>query len=135
MSIKARATPTARLLRKDSTEAEKRFWEIVRNRRFHNKKFLRQHAICFPYMGKMRYFVADIYCAEVRLVVEIDGSIHENQQEYDAYRTELINQRAISVVRLKNEDSGFLKKIEAKLFPYFSSAPPLFPKEREGAGG
>jgi very-short-patch-repair endonuclease len=55
-------------------------WEIFRNRNFFGYKFRRQHPL-----GR---YIADFYSEELRLVIEIDGKVHENvtQQEYDIIR-------------------------------------------------
>src|SRR5690606_1794412 len=55
----------ARELRKKQTKAEEIFWQLVRNRKFNNLKFRRQHQI-----GN---YIADFYCVELRLVIEFDG--------------------------------------------------------------
>jgi very-short-patch-repair endonuclease len=62
-----------RTLRRAQTPSEKIFWEAVRNRRVKGKKFIRQFAIPFEYDGLKRFFIADFYCSESRLVVELDG--------------------------------------------------------------
>jgi very-short-patch-repair endonuclease len=95
---------TVQKLRKNPTETEKIIWEVVRDRRLSGYKFLRQHSIRFNYYGKIRFFVADFYVAELKLVIEIDGKIHKNQQEYDQYRTFIINQLGMRVVRITNDD-------------------------------
>lgn len=89
------AKSVARDLRRRQTKGEQMFWEAVRNRKFRGKKFLRQHPILVDYDGKETFFVADFYCAEAKLVVEIDGEIHENQKERDALRTAIINERVV----------------------------------------
>ena len=105
-------------LRKRQTGYEKKFWELVRNRKLFGKKFLRQHPIVFKYLGKERFFIADFYCAEKKLVVEIDGKIHENQEEYDALRKVIINQLGVRVVRVKNEELGNTKRIINIIKPF-----------------
>ncbi len=49
-------------------------------------------------------FVADFYCNEERLLVEVDGDIHENQQEYDRIRTLMITTLNILVIRFTNDE-------------------------------
>ena len=93
----------ARNLRREQTPSEAVVWEIVRNRRINGRKFLRQHPIWFTYYGKKRFFIADFYCAQLKLVLEIDGKVHERQREYDEFRTFIINQLGIRVVRVTNE--------------------------------
>jgi very-short-patch-repair endonuclease len=110
------AVDTARNLRQGSTTAEMIFWETVRKRKVAGKKFLRQHPIRFEYEGKPHFFIADFYCAGSKLVVEIDGKIHENQQARDQHRTNIIEQKGIRVIRFKNEEieediSSIIKKL------------------------
>jgi very-short-patch-repair endonuclease len=107
-----------RYLRKNQTESEKIFWELVRNRRLFGKKFLRQHPIVYEDYDKEKFFVADFYCAEKNLVVEIDGKIHENLKEYDELRTYIINNLEKKVIRIKNEELKNLNKVIQKLKIY-----------------
>jgi very-short-patch-repair endonuclease len=100
MSIKQ----LARNLRKQQTPSEKLFWEYVRNRKLNGKKFLRQHPISFVLNGKRRLFIADFYCAEHQLIIELDGRIHENQKEYDEMREWIINELGYKILRFKNSD-------------------------------
>src|SRR2546426_11892187 len=71
----------ARDLRRGLTMAERRAWNLLRNRRMLGLTFRRQHVIAG--------FIVDFYCAELRLVLEIDGSGHSGgaQSDYDAART------------------------------------------------
>ena len=77
---------TARNLRKNSTPAERIFWQVVRNRKIKNRKFYRQYPIRFQYIHKERFFIADFYCHECKIVVEINGGVHEQQKDYDSPR-------------------------------------------------
>jgi len=90
-------------LRKDATAAEKIFWEAVRNRKFLNKKFYRQHPLFFDYLGKETFYLADFYCHEEKLVVEIGGGYHLPQKDYDQLRTAIINLINIKVIRFLNK--------------------------------
>jgi len=91
-------------LRKNSTNAENIFWEIVRNRKFGGKKFYRQYPIFFDLQGKETFFIADFYCHAEKLVIELDGNIHNYTKEQDRLRTEIINLLGIRVIRFKNEE-------------------------------
>jgi len=93
----------ARDLRKNQTEAEDILWRRLRNRGLLGKKFLRQHPIVFRIEGKERFFIADFYCREKRLVVEIDGKYHLRQKEYDQYRDLIVQGIGLQVIRVKNE--------------------------------
>jgi very-short-patch-repair endonuclease len=91
-------------LRRKQTNSELTFWEAVRNRKILGFKFYRQYAIFFEYIGKETFFVADFYCYEKRLVVKIDGKIHDYQKERDKLRTYIISMLGIEVVRFRNEE-------------------------------
>ena len=102
-----------RELRRNQTESEKIFWANVRNRKFLGKKFLRQHPIKFEYQGEKRFFVADFYCAEAKLIIELDGKIHDHQKERDQYRTYLLKTLGYRIIRFPNET---IEKSLAKVF-------------------
>jgi len=93
-------TKRVRDFRKNLTPSENIFWQCLRNRKFEGRKFYRQYPIKIFHDGKIRYYIADYYCHETKLFIEIDGKVHENQQEYDKYRTFIINQLGIRVFRL-----------------------------------
>ena len=95
---------TARELRKRSTRAERLFWDAVRDRKLDGLKFIRQYPIPFEYDGIKRFFIADFYCHEHRLAVEIDGLIHDRQQDYDKLRTFIINHLGMRVLRIRNTE-------------------------------
>ncbi|MCJ7458208.1 MAG: endonuclease domain-containing protein [candidate division Zixibacteria bacterium] len=96
------AKSVCRDLRKRSARSEQIFWDAVRNRKILGKKFLRQYPIFFEYMNQKRFFIADFYCYEKRLVVEIDGKNHDLQKEYDELRSYIINNMGINVIRFRN---------------------------------
>ena len=98
------ARQLARDLRQNQTPAEKMLWKKLRNRRFRNLKFLRQHPIYYKFDNQKKFFIADFYCHEIKLVIEIDGKIHNKQIEYDQIRTEIINLKKINVIRFTNEE-------------------------------
>jgi len=105
-----------RELRKNSTNAEKIFWEIVRNRKFEGKKFNRQYPIFYDLQGKETFFIADFYCNEEKLVIELDGKIHNYTKEQDRLRTEIITLLGIRVIRFKNYEIEYcIEKVLNKL--------------------
>jgi len=110
------AKQLARDLRKRQTPSEDNLWKSLRNRQFLDKKFLRQHPIFFYYGHGETFIIADFYCREDRLVVEIDGASHEYQKEYDTFRTHMVNDLGIKVVRFKNDEiEGDLRKVLERL--------------------
>ncbi len=85
----------ARQNRKNQTKAEEKLWEELRRNQVLGLKFRRQHAI--------QDFIVDFVCIEKRLVIEVDGEIHDHQQEYDALRTEYLNANGFDILRFTNE--------------------------------
>jgi very-short-patch-repair endonuclease len=90
-------TELARKMRKEPTEAEALLWEAVRNNKL-GFKFRFQHPL-----GR---YIADLYCHEKKLVVEIDGGIHniEDVIEYDKIRQAELESRGLRVLRIRNEE-------------------------------
>jgi very-short-patch-repair endonuclease len=97
--------PLARQMRCEPTPSEKRLWQKLRQKQLLGFKFRRQQAI--------DRFIVDFYCAEARLVVEVDGGIHDYTQEEDAIRQEFLESLGLRVVRFRNED--VLEEIEGVL--------------------
>lgn len=95
-----------RELRKRMTPAESAVWEIVRNRKFNNLKFLRQHPIIHNLInGQLYYFIADFYCAKLKLVIEIDGASHNESKDYDLMRDTILREYGLTTLRIKNDDA------------------------------
>ena len=94
----------ARKLRHEQTAAERALWDELRARKLEGRKFLRQHPITFDYFGQKRFIIADFYCAEAKLLIEVDGGIHEEQEEYDKARDLLVRSLGLRVLRFKNEE-------------------------------
>lgn len=68
-------------------------------------KFLRQHPPIYSAVkNNPLYFIADFYCAELKLVVELDGDIHLAQKDYDENREMIIKEMGLKVVRFKNSE-------------------------------
>jgi very-short-patch-repair endonuclease len=102
--------------------AEKMVWEILRNRRFNNYKFRRQHVV--------EGFILDFYCHELKLGIEIDGSIHIKRKNYDRLRQDIIESENITVIRITNQEIPrnrrlALEKIKEKLSLYLPVPLPL----------
>ena len=87
----------AKELRKAETEAEKILWDRLRRNQILGMQFRRQHPI--------NVFVADFYCPKIKLVIEVDGSIHEipEYQAHDIGRSDVLNDFGITVIRFTNE--------------------------------
>jgi very-short-patch-repair endonuclease len=85
----------ARRMRHEPTKAERLLWQKLRGRQLGGYKFRRQHPI-----GN---YIVDFYCAETKLIIEIDGDVHAYQEAYDAERTADLEALGYRVVRFWNE--------------------------------
>jgi very-short-patch-repair endonuclease len=88
----------AKQLRKNETIAEKLLWERLNKNQVLRLRFRRQHPL--------KYFIADFYCHKVKLVIELDGGIHNapKQFEYDQNRDYEMNELGLTILRFKNEE-------------------------------
>ena len=81
-------------MRDKPTQAESALWQSLKGNKL-DEHFRRQHII--------DRFIADFVCISKKLVVEVDGDIHDYQKEEDAARTERLNELGYKVIRFKNE--------------------------------
>ncbi len=111
----------ARELRRNQTPAEIYLWRLLRNRKFDGKKFLRQHPIIIEEKDfNFDFFIADFYCHEHKLVIEVDGKIHDYQKEHDKQRDLIIENLGLKVLRIKNEEVlNHIDKVNIKIRKYF----------------
>lgn len=89
----------ARKLRRNMTRAEKKIWyELLAKDGLNGFRFLRQKPI--------DEYIADFYCHELKLVIEIDGESHlpAKAKEYDEHRTKVLNAYGIEIIRYTNEE-------------------------------
>jgi very-short-patch-repair endonuclease len=88
------ALERVRELRREMTPAERRLWSRLRGRRLGGFKFKRQE-----WVGP---FIADFYCREARLVVEVDGTQHADRDDYDRARSAYLKREGFRVGRFWN---------------------------------
>ena len=94
---KAKTFEAATTLRNNETQAEKHLWERLNEKQL-GYKFRRQHPIWI--------FIADFYCHQLKLVIEVDGGIHlsRDQRDYDMRREAEFEQFGIRTIRFTNEE-------------------------------
>ena len=114
----------ARELRKNGTNSEKLLWEQLRNRKLSGYKFLRQHPIVYKadYRG-LNYFIADFYCDEKKAVIELDGQIHKEREEYDSFRDNEIKEKGLHVIRIKNEELENMDEVLQRIDSFLKLLP------------
>ena len=85
----------ARRLRNNLTPAEAILWKTLRNKQLEGLRFRCQHPV-----GN---FILDFYCPACKLVIEVDGNIHDRTGEYDHERSAKLAQYSYKVLRFSNE--------------------------------
>jgi very-short-patch-repair endonuclease len=86
----------SQLLRKTMTEAERRLWQEIRLRQVDGLKFRRQFSI-----GR---YIVDFACPERKLIIELDGGQHAEQESYDSDRTKWLESQGYRVMRFWNNE-------------------------------
>ncbi len=104
--------PRRKELRKNQTDAELQLWQEVRGNRLEGCKFYRQYSVG-PY-------ILDFYCPKARLAIELDGSQHVENRDYDRQRSLFLNGHDITVLRFWNNEvfnnlEGVLLKVCSEL--------------------
>jgi very-short-patch-repair endonuclease len=89
-------TTRARDMRRSPTPAEKILWGVLRNRQIEGCKFVRQYPIT-PY-------IVDFCCREKKLIIEVDGGIHIEQEMYDHVRDLELKELGYQIIRFTNDD-------------------------------
>ena len=86
-----------RALRKNLTPAEAFLWNHIKSKKLDGKRFQRQHSI--------EYYIVDFYCASEKLVIELDGEVHNTPQAVlkDTIRTTRLNELGFTVIRFENK--------------------------------
>lgn len=86
----------AKKMRGKMTPAEKILWSKLCKKQLNGFRFRRQHSIS-------RY-IADFYCHEIKLIIEIDGNIHDKRKEYDNNRDKFLEAGGFTVLRFHNNE-------------------------------
>ncbi|WP_298333934.1 DUF559 domain-containing protein [uncultured Erythrobacter sp.] len=126
-----RLTAHAKAMRKVMPEPEKRMWHQLRAERFQGIKFRRQKVI-----GK---YIADFASNTPKLVIEIDGETHAGPDDYDAARTQYLEDQGYTVIRFSNLEvmdniEGVLTRLSGAVAELRASPPPPTPSPKgEGA--
>ena len=102
----------AQEMRANPTQAESVLWQCLKGKKIEDNKFRQQHLILD--------YIVDFVCLRKKLVIEVDGKIHEHQQEKDQERTLALNEKGYKVIRFKNEEvlgniDNVLKQIQTEL--------------------
>jgi very-short-patch-repair endonuclease len=114
------AKVVCRELRKNSTKAEKKLWGAVRNKKFYGKKFYRQYPFFHDISEKETFFIADFFCYDEKLIIELDGKYHQYRFQEDKERTKILNFLGIRVIRFRNEEiMNHLDEVIIKLKKHF----------------
>jgi very-short-patch-repair endonuclease len=106
----------ARELRNNPTPEEQKLWQFLRKRQICGYKFLRQHPIIYESRkGDYYFYIPDFYCASKRLIIELDGKIHNYQKNHDRHREEVLEGQMLNVLRIRNEELKNMESVIQKI--------------------
>ena len=112
----------AQELRTNLTDSEKTLWKELRGRKLAGHKFLRQHPILYKgNLIRYNYFIADFYCNEKKVIIELDGPIHDVNKEYDQFRDIELQNLGIRILHIKNEELTRLGEVLQKIRLFLDS--------------
>ena len=102
---KQSVTSICRELRQNQTPLERKLWDCLRTRQFNQLKFRRQHPFVYQSIqGEKKFFIADFYCAQKKILIELDGKVHDFYFFYDANRDSILAKLGLRTLRIKNEE-------------------------------
>ena len=95
----------ARHMRANPTPAENYFWSKVQNRSFYGFKFYRQYIVeRASFNGDKSFYIGDFYCHKKKTIIELDGTIHLKQLEYDNLREDELIEMGFKIIRFNNDE-------------------------------
>ena len=109
-------------LRNNPTPAEIILWQIIRNRQLMRRKFLRQHPLIYDTdrnASEFFFFIPDFYCASEKLIIELDGPMHEFQKGKDYRREDILASLNLRVLRIRNEELNNIELVKLKITDMF----------------
>ncbi len=108
-------------LRNNMTDSEKLLWKELRGRRLSGHKFLRQHPLIYKgNLIRYNYFFADFYCDAKKIVIEVDGPIHNKTEERDQFKDSELQELGIKVLRIKNKELENMEKVLRKILAFIN---------------
>lgn len=108
-------------LRNNQTPAERTLWAYIKNRQLEGRRFLRQHLIIHESMRNNHlFYITDFYCSSEKLIIELDGPIHNNQKDRDRRRDLILQSRNLKVLRIKNEELADIESVLNKIKKEFN---------------
>jgi leucyl-tRNA synthetase len=102
--------------RKNPTAAEKKLWKFLRDKKLSGRKFLRQHPIIYEIIEKeCFFFISDFYCDKEKLVIEVDGEIHNDNLERDIHRDKILQNLGFFVLHIRNAELSDMDLVLSKI--------------------
>ena len=124
MAKNTKVLKQAKLLRQRMTPAEKILWQELRNKKL-GVKFRRQ----MPFVFGIYRYVADFYCPQRKLIIEIDGGVHNDPEvkEIDIFREDIFKLSGYKIIRFKNKEVEYTIKGVIERIKEATSPGPLRP--------
>jgi len=106
--------------RRNPTKAEQELWLYIKGKQLKGRKFLRQHPIVYQ-VNKWEcfFFIPDFYCVSERLVIELDGGIHDDRKEKDLHRDRILSSLGLKILRIRNEELINIESVLLRIIHQF----------------
>ena len=114
-------------LRLNLTPAEAYLWNYLKSRKFEGKRFTKQHSI--------GYYIVDFYCASEKLIIELDGPIHETRIQEDEKRQAILENMGFTILRFKNHELSNIDQVLKTISNHFSKEVSPLPFKERGLRG
>ncbi len=102
--------------RKNPTEAELKLWKFIRNKKLLGRRFLRQHPVIYQIIeNDCFFFIPDFYCDKEKLIIELDGGIHDGSIEKDIHRDKILQNLGLCVLHIRNEELSDIESVLSKI--------------------
>jgi very-short-patch-repair endonuclease len=102
--------------RKNPTEAELKLWKFIRNKKLSGRRFLRQHPVIYQIIeNDCFFFIPDFYCDKEKLIIELDGGIHDGKIEKDVHRDKILQNLGFCVLHIRNEELSDIESVLSKI--------------------
>jgi very-short-patch-repair endonuclease len=107
--------------RRNPTRSENYLWQFLKGKQLCGRKFLRQHPIIYQNIQcECFFFIPDFYCHQEKLVIELDGGVHDERTMKDKHRDLLLRNFGLRVLRISNYELTDIDSVLEKIKVHFT---------------
>ena len=108
--------------RRNPTRSEAYLWQFLKGKQLSGRKLLRQHPIIYQNMqSECFFFIPDFYYHQEKLVIELDGGVHDERKEKDKNRDIILRDLGLKTLRFNNHELKDINIVLEKIKVHFTS--------------